>query len=126
MARYPLPDTYMTPAELAKRMGLGLTQVKNILHQDHKRDLEGIPKVLPFAFCLKNEGKGTWQYRIHRKQFETWDSADFVDTKRLAFDVADAVIERLRKQTAIITPLKEADAYDIAEYICKNRTAPVS
>lgn len=75
MAKYPLPKEFMLPAELAKRLGMGILQVRSILHQDTERDV----KVFPFAFSLKNEETGTWQYRIHRQRFEAWERGAFIE-----------------------------------------------
>lgn len=97
MARYPLPDEYMTPAELAKRMGLGVQQMTNELRRDSKREI----KQYPFAVSIYNEDTRTWQYRIHKGRHELWEQGKLMDSGQMAALVAQKVIEHLQGDAAM-------------------------
>ena len=72
MAWHSLPDNYMLPAELAKKMGVGHEFMCNELRLDAGRE----HKKYPFADAIRNEKTGTWSYRVHRKRFERWENGE--------------------------------------------------
>ena len=81
MARNALPDEYMLPAELAKRKGLSVEKMTEELRRDYYR--ERTQKLYPYAEVFHNGETGGWQYRIHRKRFDRWDSGEDMGADQL-------------------------------------------
>ena len=93
MATVPLPEAYMLPAALAKRMGKSVEWVCDELRRDSERDV----KQYPFAIATQNKETGTWAYRIHKRRFEQWENGTLFEPEQLAALVAARVVEQLRE-----------------------------